>query len=70
MVAVDQLFGYVGLIVAVPILATINTLVQELWIKLVEHKGRAVTGNLTSSPITDVVSVTGVPPAAKAGGVP
>lgn len=31
-VAVDQLFGFVGLFVAVPILATIKILLEELWI--------------------------------------
>jgi predicted PurR-regulated permease PerM len=31
-VAVERLFGFVGLVVAVPILATIRILVQELWI--------------------------------------
>jgi predicted PurR-regulated permease PerM len=41
-VAVDQLFGFVGLIVAVPILATIRILVEELWIKPVEESQRPV----------------------------
>jgi predicted PurR-regulated permease PerM len=58
-VAVERLFGFVGLIVAVPILATIRILVEELWIKRVEHTDRAFTGDLTSSPVTDVVSVAG-----------
>jgi len=60
-VAVDRLFGFVGLIVAVPILATIRILIEELWIKPVEHTDRAYTGDLTSSPM-DVVSVAGGPP--------
>ncbi len=60
-VAVDQLFGFVGLVVAVPILATIKILLEELWIKPVEHSDRAFTGDLTSAPITDVVSVAGGP---------
>lgn len=59
-VAVDRLFGFVGLIVAVPILATVKILVEELWIKPVEHTDRAYTGDLTSSPM-DVVSVAGAP---------
>ena len=50
-VAVDRLFGFVGLIVAVPILATVRILIQELWIKPVEHSDRAYTGDLTSSPM-------------------
>jgi predicted PurR-regulated permease PerM len=36
-VAVDQLFGFIGLIVAVPILATIKILIEELWIRPIEH---------------------------------
>ena len=35
-VAVDQLFGFVGLIVAVPILVTIKILIEELWIRPIE----------------------------------
>ena len=57
-VAVDQLFGFVGLIVAVPILSTIKILVEELWIKPVEHNDRSFTGGLTSAPV-HVVSVAG-----------
>ena len=57
-VAVDQLFGFVGLIIAVPILATVKILVEELWIKPVEHSDTAFNGDLTSSPVS-VVSVAG-----------
>ena len=57
-VAVDQLFGFVGLIVAVPILSTFKILVEELWIKPVEHSDRAFTGELTTAPV-HVVSVAG-----------
>lgn len=39
-VAVDQLFGFVGLFIAVPILATIKILVEELWINPNEERGR------------------------------
>lgn len=60
-VAVDQLFGFVGVIVAVPIIATIKILIEELWVKPVEHSDRAFTGDLTSSPTHDVVSVAGAP---------
>ena len=56
-VAVDQLFGFVGLIVAVPILSTFKILVEELWIKPVEHLS-AFTGELTSAAV-HVVSVAG-----------
>ena len=39
-VAVDQLFGFVGLLVAVPILVTIKILVEELWIHPMERNRR------------------------------
>lgn len=35
--AVDELFGFVGLIVAVPILATVRILIEELWIAPLEE---------------------------------
>jgi hypothetical protein len=57
-VAVDQLFGFLGLIVAVPILATIKILVEELWIKPVEQRDHAFTGELMSSP-REALSVAG-----------
>ena len=57
-VAVDQLFGFVGLIVAVPILATFKILIEELWVKPVERSDRAYTADLTGSPV-HVVSVAG-----------
>ncbi len=60
-VAVDQLLGFVGLIIAVPLLATIKILAEELWIKPVERSDRAFTGDLTGAPINDVVSVAGRP---------
>ena len=59
-VAVDRLFGFAGLIIAVPILATMRILVDELWIKPVEHHDQGFTGEMTSSPM-DVVSVAGGP---------
>jgi predicted PurR-regulated permease PerM len=39
-VAVDRLFGFVGLVVAVPILATVQILVEELWVKPMEESRR------------------------------
>ena len=39
-VAVDQLFGFIGLLVAVPIIATVTILADELWVKNLEQ-GRA-----------------------------
>jgi len=37
-VAVEQLFGFIGLLVAVPIIATATILVDELWVKPLEHR--------------------------------
>lgn len=39
-IAVEQLFGFVGLIVAVPILVTVKILIEELWILPVERSRR------------------------------
>jgi len=39
-VIVGQLFGFVGLIVAVPILSLIVILVEELWVKPMEEADR------------------------------
>jgi predicted PurR-regulated permease PerM len=39
-VAVGKLFGFVGLIVAVPVLVTVQILVQELWIRPMERNRR------------------------------
>ena len=39
-IAVEQLFGFVGLIVAVPILVTVKVLIEELWIVPVEENRR------------------------------
>ena len=39
-VVVGQLFGFVGLIVAVPILSMITILVEELWVKPMENAQR------------------------------
>lgn len=36
-VAVDMLFGFVGLVVAVPILATVQILIDELWVTRMEQ---------------------------------
>lgn len=42
-VAVDRLFGFVGLIVAVPVLSTVQILAQELWIGPMEqHHHRSI----------------------------
>jgi len=39
-VAVDRLFGFVGLLVAVPVLVTAQILLRELWIKPMERGRR------------------------------
>jgi predicted PurR-regulated permease PerM len=36
-VAVDQLFGFIGLLIAVPIIATVTILADELWVKPLER---------------------------------
>jgi predicted PurR-regulated permease PerM len=38
-VAVDMLFGFVGLFVAIPILVTVKILIEELWVHPMEHGG-------------------------------
>ena len=48
-VVVGQLFGFVGLIVAVPILSMIVILVEELWVKPMETAERARAGPSTST---------------------
>jgi len=68
-VAVDRLFGFVGLIVAVPILSTFKILVEELWVKPVEDSTGAFTGELTNVP-APVVSVTGRSSAAGGSSTP
>jgi predicted PurR-regulated permease PerM len=40
-VAVEQLFGFVGLIVAVPIIATFKILIEELWVNPLERRQEA-----------------------------
>ncbi len=40
-VAVDQLFGFIGLLIAVPIIATATILADELWVKPLEQGRRA-----------------------------
>jgi hypothetical protein len=56
-VAVDTLFGFVGLIVAVPILVTIKILIEELWIKRVEGGGLEVAVDTVGGGATDIATV-------------
>jgi predicted PurR-regulated permease PerM len=59
-VAVDQLFGFVGLIVAVPILVTVKILIEELWIRPIESRGfEEVAGPVAPRAPKDRVAVTG-----------
>ena len=56
-VAVDELSGFVGLIVAVPILATIKILIEELWTRPVEHPSasahRVAPGQISDGGVSD-----------------
>ena len=36
-VAVDQLFGFIGLLIAVPMIATVSVLLDELWVRPLER---------------------------------
>ena len=38
-VAVNQLFGFIGLLIAVPLIATVSVLVDELWVRPLERRG-------------------------------
>jgi predicted PurR-regulated permease PerM len=59
-VAVDQLFGFIGLIVAVPILVTVQILLQELWVRPVEGNGRRlVRARPSGTPRAPVSAVNG-----------
>jgi len=55
-VAVERLFGFVGLIIAVPIIATAKILVEELWIlPMEESRARAVVDPTPEVPAEAVV---------------
>jgi predicted PurR-regulated permease PerM len=58
-VAVDQLFGFVGLIVAVPILVTVKILIEELWVKPLERTQPAVLVARSGSPANAPVGIDG-----------
>ena len=47
--AVEQLFGFIGLLVAVPILATLTILVDELWVKPLERGEARAAGSSRSA---------------------
>jgi predicted PurR-regulated permease PerM len=54
-VAVESLFGFVGLLVAVPILVTVKILIEELWIKEVERKDSELTVDVPRRGPADIV---------------
>ena len=56
-VAVETLFGFIGLIVAVPILVTIKILIEELWIKPVEGAGLEVAVEPARRGVAEIVTV-------------
>ncbi len=60
-VAVDRLFGFIGLIVAVPILATIKILIQELWVRPIEANGRRLWFARSSGTPSEPVRITAGP---------
>jgi predicted PurR-regulated permease PerM len=45
-VAVDRLFGFVGLIVAVPILGTVRVLLEEFWIRPLQRRDHILETSL------------------------
>jgi predicted PurR-regulated permease PerM len=61
-IAVDTLFGFVGLIISVPIIVTVKILIEELWVRPIERRpgGLEVTADDGAvETASDVVSVTG-----------
>ena len=59
--AVGALFGFVGLIISVPIMATIKILVEELWINPAERRDAALrfADDQRRGAVRSVVSITG-----------
>jgi predicted PurR-regulated permease PerM len=61
-IAVDTLFGFVGLIISVPIIVTVKILIEELWVRPIERRpgGLEVTADNEAALMgSEVVSVTG-----------
>jgi predicted PurR-regulated permease PerM len=56
-IAVEQLFGFVGLFIAVPIIATCKILLEELWIKPNERTKERLPLDGHTESTTNVVSV-------------
>jgi predicted PurR-regulated permease PerM len=57
-VAVDTLFGFIGLIVAVPIIVTVKILLDELWVRKLEDDHRGLVLARSSGTPTEPVTVT------------
>jgi predicted PurR-regulated permease PerM len=62
-IAVDRLFGVVGLIVSVPILVTVTILIEELWTKPMEQSRALVATGREERARAEVIPVTSVPAA-------
>ncbi len=60
-VAVDRLFGLVGLIVSVPILVTVKILIEELWTKPMEHNHERAATSGEETSVSDLVAVGAAP---------
>lgn len=59
-VAVGQLFGFIGLIVAVPILLTVRILIEELWVRPLEGDSkRLLLARSSGTPEAPVTAVDG-----------
>lgn len=56
-VAVDRLFGFVGLVVAVPILATLKILIEELWIQPMEARDEVRARRLQAEDTTSATTI-------------
>lgn len=61
-VAVGALFGFVGLIISVPIMGTIKILVEELWINPMERRDAHLIVAEPAGRHSDVVSITAPSP--------
>lgn len=57
-IAVDRLFGVVGLIVSVPILVTVTILIDELWTKPMEQNHGLVATGRDEHTAAELVPVT------------
>jgi predicted PurR-regulated permease PerM len=56
-VAVDELFGFIGLLIAVPLIATVSILIDELWVKPIERKSGRAQIEQVPPPVTEGITV-------------